>query len=96
MQTREPPTLVGASWRPLLERHEGGEKATYTGHSSSLFVQRGHYGAVGDLGMGQDTWQGETAGQALGNSLLKSAVTPAALSFREAGKGRTGPDALEV
>lgn len=53
-------------------------------------------GLVGDLGMGRDTCQGETAGQALSNSLLKSTVTPAAVSFREAGKGRTGPDAFEM
>lgn len=54
-----------------------GEKGAYTGHSSSLFVQRESMGLVGELGpgQGQDTCQLGTAGQALSKSLLKSAVT---------------------
>lgn len=50
-------------------------------------------GLLGDLGMGQDACQVEADGQALSNSLLKSAVTPGECQLLSASErpGKAGP-----
>lgn len=62
-----------------------GKRAHAQGTVPASLLKGDSLGLVGDLGMGRDTCQGETAGQALGNNLLKRAVTPAAVSFQVAG-----------
>lgn len=82
-----------------MERHgdrgEGGDaRGTAPGSSFTGY----HMGLVGDLGLGQDARQVDTAGQALSKGLPKSSVTPgecpAALSLDEAGENGAGPDAF--
>lgn len=75
-----------------------GEKDTYIGHSSGLFVQRGPSGVVGWPGHGTGHLSGDTAGRAVSDSLLKSAVTPGECpvlsASASAGRSRAEPAAF--
>ena len=85
---KETTYCCGSTVEATAERHEdGGEGRMRRAQLRPLF-KGDPAGLVGDLGKGQDTCQVETAGRALSNSPLKSAVTPqeslAALSLHEA------------
>lgn len=100
MLTRKPPTVAGTTQEATAERHEdGGERCRHQVQLWLLFTGD-PMRLVGDLGKGWDTCQVETAGQALSNSPLKSAVMPqeclGALSFHKASPGGPGPEAFAM
>lgn len=92
MQTSKPPTVAGSIVEATAGEARGRGRRTHTQGTAPASLFKGdHMGLMGDLGMGQDTCQVDTAGQALNNSLLKSAVTPGecptAISLRGSDKG---------
>lgn len=76
MQTSKPPTVAGSTVEATAGEARGRGRRPHTqGTAPASLFKGGHMGLMGDLGMGQDTCQVDSAGQALSNSLPKSAVT---------------------